>query len=523
MRVRFIWAALLLFLACSCAWGACTLSYENYTRGWCNSGCNLPTTACEDSGILNACGTGKGYAKFLRNSCCGYGSTCAYYDVYCCATQAEADSAYCALNPTAEGCEQEQDTTLYYCKQEYSTTAQTWKAYIFKCSCKQQGGMITGCNGKQNVDVVEDCTPYKALNGDCAQNGYSSGANGARDSTGKDVQCFAAIGSDCIMRDKASGNTFTCAGCDGSCDYAMRKIADGSCTNPYPPPPETGDTLEIPPSGGETPPPWSSSGSSEPPPSYGEDLSALNGIYGVLDTIRDTLNGVAGNVRDIRANTQLANNYLSEIAAKDFSPQVNVNVAAPDVNVQGDTNIINVNVQGDTARAPAAILDLLSGALQGGQPQQGDTAGMGAREAGLLASIDSALADSVPNMTDSIPNAVQGVQGTFAAFKDSMANSAWNDSVSKWEGQLLDNGVLTGAGSDNCPSVLTRTWDVTLWNNVQLSFGPLGKYLCAAVPAVGVTFWALCRVIIRAVVSIACMVWIFKAVMGIDGGSSEED
>lgn len=418
---------------------------------------------------------------------------------------------------------QEQDTTLYYCKQEYSTDAQAWKAYIFKCSCKQQGGTITGCNGKQNVDVVEDCTPYKALNGDCAQNGYNSGPNGARDSTGKDVQCFAAIGSDCIMRDKASGNTFTCAGCDGSCDYAMRKIADGSCKNPYPPPPETGDTLELPPSGGETPPPWSSSGSSEPPPSFGEDLGALNGIYGVLDTIRDTLNGVAGNVRDIRANTQLANNYLSEIAAKDFTPQVNVNVAAPDVNVQGDTNIINVNVQGDTARAPAAILALLSGALEGGQPQQGDTAGFGAREAGLLASIDSLLADSVPNMTDSIGGAVQGVQGTFGAFKDSMANSAWNDSVIKWEGQLLDNGVLTGAGGDNCPSVLTRTWDVALWNNVSLSFGPLGKYLCAVVPGVGVTFWALCRVIIRAVVSIACMVWIFKAVMGIDGGSNEED
>lgn len=402
-------------------------------------------------------------------------------------------------------------------------TSQAWKAYIFKCSCKQQGGTITGCNGKQNVDVVEDCTPYKSLDGDCAQNGYNSGANGARDSTGKDAQCFAAIGSDCIMRDKASGNTFTCAGCDGSCDYAMRKLADGSCTNPYPPPQQTGDTLALPPSEGGTPPPWSSSGTAEPPQSFGEDLGALNGIYGVLDTIRDTLNGVAEDVRDIRANTQLANNYLSEIAAKDFNPQVNVNVAAPNVNVQGDTNIINVNVQGDTAHAPASILALLSGAFESGQPQQGDTAGFGARETGLLASIDSLLADSIPNMADSIPAAVLGVQGAFEAFKDSMANSAWNDSVSRWENQLLNNGVLSGGGSSNCPSVLLRTWDVALMGGVSFSFGPLGKYLCATVPGVGVTFWALCRVIIRAIVSIACMMWIFKAVMGIDGGSSEED
>lgn len=49
--------------------------------------------------------------------------------------------------------------------------------------------------------------------------------------------------------------------------------------------------------------------------------------------------------------------------------------------------------------------------------------------------------------------------------------------------------------------------------------GPLGKYLCASVPAVGVTLWALARVLLRAVVSIACMVWIFKAVLGIDGGT----
>lgn len=251
----------LLFLACSCAWGAChpgTLS-GYYCAGCANSwgtpsccyngevlgSCDTSPKACNGNPPPTSCAySNLGYLYGPRTG--GYCQNSYFYSTLSwsgyCDTQAEADSVYCAQNPQAEGCEQEQDTTLYYCKQEYSTTAQTWKAYIFKCSCKQAGGTITGCNGKQNVDVVEDCTPYKALNGDCAQNGYNSGANGARDSTGKNVQCFAAIGSNCIMRDKASGNTFTCAGCDGSCDYAMRKIADGSCVNPYPPPPETGDT-----------------------------------------------------------------------------------------------------------------------------------------------------------------------------------------------------------------------------------------------------------------------------------------
>lgn len=449
-------------------------------------------------------------------------------DIICCGSQAEADSVRCEQDPTAAGCEQEQDTTLYYCKQEYSLTAQTWRAYIFKCSCKQQGGTITGCNGKQNVDVVEDCTPYRAIDGDCAQNGYNSGMNGARDSTGQNAQCFAAIGANCIMKDRASGNTFDCP-CDGSCDYAMRKMATGECTNPYPQPETPSDTIELPPSGGGTPPPWSSD-SSEPPPSFGEDLTALNGLYGVVDTIRDTLNrAVVPSLRNIQANTQQANEYLQQIAAKEWS----VNVSAPDVNVNVENNTDVSGIQSRQDRAyetdtayqshVLAALAGITGDTAAGNPQ--DTAGSGAALQSRLNQIDSAVAAyDVPDMSDSIPSAVEGIRTKTRDMRDSIAGGAVGDSVNAWSQAFLNNGVLTGNGSNACPAALTRGVEFTFPHVGTVQAGSLGQYLCTPVAGLSVTLWQVARLLMRALVAIACMWWLFREVTGTaTGGGSDED
>lgn len=78
----------------------------------------------------------------------------------------------------------------------------------------------------------------------------------------------------------------------------------------------------------------------------------------------------------------------------------------------------------------------------------------------MLGRLDSLLADSLPNMRDSVGTAVTQYGAAFDAFRDSMENSPWADSVDKWTDALVDNGVITGSGSANCPAVLTRTWDV---------------------------------------------------------------
>lgn len=541
------------------AWGACTSGTYNLNTGYTGRACYAGTT-CATYGYYecsNICGercggtyqSGTAYYTGLSNvtiwndsyglnMCIAQPKGCisvdSYTNVNCtytqrCDTQAEVDSVYCEQNPQAEGCEQEQDTTLYYCKQEYSTSSQGWMAYIFKCSCKQQGGTITGCNGKQNVDVVEDCTPYRGpLDGDCAQNGYNSGVNGDRDSTGQNAQCFAAIGANCIMKDRASGNTFDCP-CDGSCDYAMRKMATGECVNPYPQPETPSDTLELPPSGGGTPPPWSSA-SSEPPPSFGNEQAALDGLYGVVDTIRDTLNrAVVPSLRNIQANTQQTNEYLQQIAAKDM----NVNVSAPDVNVNVENNTDVSGIQSrqdrqyasDTAFQSRVLgaLGALSDTAGAGNPN--DTAGSGAALQGRLNQIDSAVgAYGVPDMRDSIPSAVEGIRTKTRNMRDSIAGGAIGDSVNAWSQAFLNNGVLTGNGSNTCPAALTRGVAFTFPHVGTIQAGSLGQYLCTPVAGLSVTLWQVARLLMRALVAIACMWWLFREVTGTaTGGGSDED
>ena len=494
--------------------------------------CNLPSTACEDSGILNLCG-GVGYAQFLRNSCCGYGNTCAYYDVYCCDTQAEADSVNCTLNPTAEGCVQEIDTTLYFCKSEMPLgegTTGGWKSYVFKCRCKAQNGTITSCNGKQNIDVTEDCTPYKSMDGMCAENGYPDGVSGSTDSTGANADCMATFNGDCYMKDRRSGNTFSCP-CDGSCEYALRELmkGDGSCRNPYPQDEPQGDSIALPWSSSYDPP-SSSSASPESAPSYGNELDALGGLYGVLDTIRDTLNRrIAPDVANIRANTQIANEYLQQIAAKEWS--VNVNVDAPDVHVTNNTDVQGIeNRQDRQFNADTAYQSRVLGALgalsdTAGAGNPNDTAGSGAALQSRLNQIDSAVgAYDVPDMSDSIAPTLQAVRGDIAAMRDSIAGGVIGDSVNAWRNAFLNNGVLSGDGSNTCPNVLTRQISFTFPHVGTIQAGTLGRYLCTPIAGFSVTLWQVARMLLRALVAIGCMWWLFKEVTGTtSGGSSDDD
>ena len=141
-------------------------------------------------------------------------------------------------------------------------------ATIYRLSCKATNGEITECNGKQNIDIPTDGQPIKQMAGTCAQNGLNVGPFGGaspQDSTalpnGANAECFAITGSTCHMRDKVSGNTFTC-GCDGNCNVAIQNLMAGNadCTNPYPQPTSASDSVSFGSSGsGE-----GSSGSSSP-------------------------------------------------------------------------------------------------------------------------------------------------------------------------------------------------------------------------------------------------------------------
>lgn len=449
-----------------------------------------------------------------------------------CDTQAEADSVRCALDPTAAGCVVEVDTTLYACSESVQGGVVT--STLYRLSCKATGGQVTSCNGKTNVDIPTDGTPLQTFAGTCAQNGYQNGITGGeRDSTGASAECFATIGDKCYMKDKRSGNTFTCS-CDGSCDYAMRQVASGDCVNPYPQDEQQGDSIALPLSSYEPPAFSSSSAEASSAASFGTELDALNNLYGVLDTIRDTLDKrVAPAVEAIQANTQYvgqqletSNNYLQQLSLKDWS----VNVSPPNVNVENNTDVQGIENRQDRQFAndtsyQRRVLEAL-GALgdTSGVGNPSDTAGSGAALQGQLDRIDSAVgAFDVPDMGDSIAPTLAGIRGEVAAMRDSIARGAMGDSVDAWTDAFLNNGVLTGGGSNTCPAPLTRQVAFTFPHVGTIQAGTLGRYLCTPIAGFSVTLWQVARMLLRALVAIGCMWWLFKEVTGTTTGGQNDD
>lgn len=550
--------ALLLFL-CTHSWGACGTGTTGYNLGsqYCGTSgtlprcCSLNDFDCQSTyyQLVNGafpryyiyssksyyCPNPEPYQATFTKSC--------YYSGWC-DTQAEADSAYCALNPTAEGCQTETDTTLFACSWYDSgnnlVVNTISQSAIYRLSCKAVNGVVTSCNDKTgNVNFQTDGTPVRVMQGTCAQNGFGTGIIGG--ATGDTTQpqsanadCFAVIGSTCHMKDRASGNTFRCE-CDGSCNVALRNLMAGnaSCTNPYEQP-QQGDSLDLPLSSGSDSPSSSGSGEGSSPSSspsgegnssdfeydYTEILQAIQANTQQTATELGRSNEFLNNIQN---NTETANSFLQAIANKDWNPTINV--AAPNVNVAGDTNIINVEVTGDTAHAGAEINQYLRDTSGiGGYAEQFETdkAKWGALAdsvkavaSAFVAGVDSATNDTswAKHGTD-VDSAVRATGSTFRAYMDTIQNSPFNDTLNRWVGMITNNGTISGNGSNNCPSLLTRHHTLTI-GNVSVDVGSLGGSLCEPVVG-GVTLWAMARMLLRAIVAIGCMMWIYAEVVGVN-------
>lgn len=170
------------------AWGSCierTSSYGDFAAGTMQK-CDFISVSgsyyCDYGdgyNFVRCPGLVSGY-EFSASSSCGsiQGAQgvgferCACRSIIC-STQAEADSARCALEPTAEGCVVEQDTTLWACSEDMVNGAPV--ARIYKLECRAQNGVVTSCNGKQDVDIETDGQLTAAYGGTCVQNGYENG------------------------------------------------------------------------------------------------------------------------------------------------------------------------------------------------------------------------------------------------------------------------------------------------------------------------------------------------------------
>lgn len=295
---------------------------------------------------------------------------------------------------------------------------------------------------------------------------------------------------------------------------------------------------------------------------------------GVME-LNGTAHDINQNTRDI-ANTGMeisgkldnTNDYLRQIAGKNFNPTINV--GSPNVNVDIDTdglraaqdrttdtlhrsNQILEEIKGllgssgsdtiriDTSKAPASIDSALK--YWGNRNNHTfaaaglDTSGWGHTNDSAIAATDSVLsrADFFGSLgcdttggkkcdgsiigADGLATATGSVKATYGELRDSLTGGAYADSLRLWGGKFTGNGVLTGSGSNSCPSVLTKTYRVDIYKGAGYDF-TLGTYLCT--PLFGTTTaWSLCRMLLRATIALGCMWFLFKCATGFGGGSED--
>lgn len=487
------------------------------------------------------------------NSCAGQGEYGRlYYTYQRCDTKCEADSVQCVLNGgifvrNGSNCD------CQMCTEPDTTFNESSCAYD-----PQQGKYLNIVNTitRTNCEVTVQERKYYSLTCDTTCNENS------------ELTCMGSIDGVNVYLRSCNGKVTKCEA-DGSCDMAIRKVANGECENPNDPPSPTSSS--------------GSSSSSEAGSSSGtgedwewlkdslhvihvtnrDSLGAINHnlenmqpfVAGTYDQVTD----IAGTAHDINSNILTSFEFLNDIKENTGNTANNTNninnkltntnqlltdlnnknwsvTVRPEITVQGDTNI--VNVQTDTAHSGAAILDFLKG-MFGGMDTTGnyDTTGWGGVNDSARGAYDESFGrgwqsqvncDSARGNCDEsvigshgLDSAKDSYRRTFRALGDSLRNGAFGDSLSNWGGKFTGNGVITGSGSNSCPSVLTRTYRIDLYGTAGFDM-TLGTYLCA--PIFGqTTAWTLCRLLIRASVALACMWFLFRCATGFGGRGGDDD
>lgn len=448
-------------------------------------------------------------------------------DLLQCGNQCEADSVACI----GRGAQWDSDS----CKCKNCTEPDT----TFKeSSCAYDAGQgkylnIVNTITRTNCEVTVKEDKYYSLTCDTTCNENS------------ELTCMGSIDGVTVYLRSCNGKVSKCEA-DGSCDAAIRKVANGECENPNDPPSPTSSSE----AGSSSSEAGSSSGTGEDWEWLKDSLHVIHieemetndylmnfqpfitGTYDQVTDIAGTAHDINSNIltsfeflNDIKENTgntaQNTNNINNKLTNTNQlltdlnNKSWNVNVR-PEITVQGDTNI--VNVQTDTAHSGAAILDFLKGIFSGADTTNNynpnDTAGMGDSSRSMLDGI-AGMGDTVPNMHDSLSGAVQSYKARFDSV-GAQVGRITGDSLASWNNKLLNNGVLQGNGSNSCPSVLNTPFEVHIGTIDYTTTKTIGMYLCTPISPFNVTLWTLARLILRAVVSIACMWALYRCVLGIN-------
>lgn len=491
---------LALLLLCTHSWGACRTTTcgtqpavnasscirEDRLDYCCNNPDRNPSSICATSGTNL-----KGECPTKRNPCTGavwymvggpqvpltcdtYQSGCNGNSVICnyeieCSTQAEADSLMCVLNPTAEGCVQEQDTTIFVCNESYEYNYQTGQEkqpymQLYRCDCKWDATNKTGtCNGKTNIDPKVDCELVMNVPGTCNDNGYQQGPN--TDTTGSSATCFAIVGDKCFMRDNRSGNTFTCT-CDGNCNYAYEQMKQGFCENPYFSSASQDSTIN----------PFSSS--SEPSSGGSEGGNSSGSEGGDSSASGDSTDfeyDYTSILEAIQANTQGTMNNTQSIDAGFIQVNTNIN------NVTNAVNSASSNIAGAVNDASSNIgikLNTLIGDF--GEYTSMWTAYKDSmlHPQGDVAFDSGYYNDSIGMFRDSVARHMRDIDSILDALGDTTTNYIVFDSIYDWSDtasikQKLGGFFFNAPVSNSCPVFDFQVDDMPIMGDMywRIDFG----------------------------------------------------
>lgn len=497
-----VWGLLALFvvLACGKSWAGC--NWEP-----CGSaGCYLKD--CSSS----YCPSGAGYSFYKTNylyKCWYSGGVCYARQVAYCtgSTSYVADSLNCVSsgkdwkNGGCVNCT-ERDSTWSECRTTYHWDLQEGVN-------KPYTGVFT--TRRVNCETTQDTALYAGKTCEDVLKPDSS-----------DVKCMGSYG-EFVTLENGRGQTWRCRA-DGDCNLALTKYALGQCPSPYGSS-SSADSSEL--GGGGGSPSSSSSGLEVSSSSTGLDTLPNN-----LDFIKDSFFMVDTNFLKVRENQEmqgalqnhLANNtdelLINSYDVKELLRQINNKEI--NVNVPKDTNIVNVSVNVQEGERDTVIVNFPNDTL----PSQ-----------------NIGLPDSVKEMAGQV---WQYAKDAFLGFDDYDSTKPEGGYITDEQKRALDSeiqqkidGILSGdsgnikavkdsafgimnklnimklpGNSGGCPAVLSQEVIFSFPFVGDVTAPPLGNYLCTPVGFLSVSLWQIGKVLVRLVVSVLCMFFLFKCATG---------
>lgn len=228
-------------------------------------------------------------------------------------------------------------------------------------------------------------------------------------------------------------------------------------------------------------------------------LGFMAGMMEQVTGIFSNTNKIANNTDNIKKGVNNIANKLDSIKDRPRDTTI-VNVAGDTINITGDTNIINIPIDSSI-----------------GEPwdTSGGLAGM------LTGAFDSTFTglDTLPNWDTIHRGSVDSIGRGITAVWDSGAGKFYKDTLGKWMSSGIQNSTLSGTGSNSCPAFLTSSYVINIGSiSVDLTRNvKLGQYLCTPVFG-GRTGWELGRTLLRIIVAIGCMFFLFRCATGTIGG-----